>query len=76
MGNPSKKMATPKFVEANLHCLQFHTEGRWMDYGSIKTPADMETSIQKTMTGEGRFRIVKCHMGKTVVFTGPVSYHD
>lgn len=70
-----KKEKEPEFVEANLHCLQIHSEGQWLDYLSIKTPLDMNLAIMNCKNSEGRLRIVKCHMGKHVVFTGPVSYH-
>lgn len=64
----------PKFIEANLHALQIHSAGTWLDYSSIKTPLDMKLAIQNVKSGEGRMRIVECKMGTLVVFTNPLSY--
>lgn len=64
----------PKFVEPNLHTLQIHSAGEWMDYSSIKTPLDMKLSIQNVKSSEGRMRIVESKMGTRVVYTNYLSF--
>lgn len=67
-------MNVPAFTEPNLHALQIHSAGEWLDYSSIKTPLDMKLAIQNVKSSEGRMRIVECQMGTRVVYSNPLSY--
>lgn len=64
----------PKFEEPNLHVVQIHQCGEWMDYSSVKNAMDMKLAIMNVKNGEQRLRIVKRHMGNTVVYYPSNSY--
>lgn len=65
----TKTKKAPKFVEPNLHVLQLHSAGEWLDYSSIKSESDMRLAAMNVDNGEGRMRIVKKQMGTTVVYS-------
>lgn len=70
-----KHMKKPAFVEPNLDVVQVaapkgwfgNTDG-WLDYASIKTPADMKDAIALVDGNPQEYRIVRKHMGTTVIY--------